>query len=455
MLVDCTDWPADPAFADLFRVLAPDNVLRLAQRQRRETDRSAGGTWSRCQVIEALYDPGKHVRIAYALHGDHSIQPRRTWPEAEIIYVRYPVRIPMSRRGWVVTDRGFSMEFYRFPNDRRLRGLRKFTGRADAAALWQRWLNQDEPGLDLEPDSLRRALMRYVPEQKWIVQLRAQCRDHVAEETVKRAIAVRSADSESCRALYDRTLDVRRALVNTERGFRVPKPVALDHRLGLLAVQWMWGRSLLDSLLHGDPTEILGRVADALQIFHKAPIENLTPLDPGSYLKRAEVCAADIHTVLSALTPLVHSIIDSLKRHVPQGDASLHGPIHNDFHWNQLQLKRDRVTILDLERCAWGDPLVDVATFVTQLSVLDVRDDLGVTGESASQWAETFLRVWESTTGCQVHVGRLRWYSAVALLVLARGTLRHLRSHWPARTQRYLQRAFMTLNSPQSLKGAV
>ena len=68
----------------------------------------------------------------------------------------------MSRRGSIVRVDVCDIEVYRFPNDRRLRGLRKFAGRDRAARAWQRWLDQDETGLELQPDTLRRSLLRYV-----------------------------------------------------------------------------------------------------------------------------------------------------------------------------------------------------------------------------------------------------------------------------------------------------
>ena len=65
--------------------------------------------------------------------------------------------------------------------------------------------------------------------------------------------------------------------------------------------------------------------------------------------------------------------------------------------------------------------------FAAQLSILPVRGDVSVSSAEASEWRQAFLSAWELTTGTALDVGRLRWNSAVALLVLARGMTRHLR----------------------------
>ncbi len=166
MLMNRADWPADPSFAEIFPILAPPGMLRLLREQLVGEDADRRASWTNCRVIEALYDPGEHVRVAYVLSCGESIKPQRAWPEGDVVYIRSPVRAPMSRRGTVARVGRLKLEVYRFPNDRRLRGLRKFARRDTAAASWQRWLGEDEPAIELQTDTLRRALMRYVPEHK-------------------------------------------------------------------------------------------------------------------------------------------------------------------------------------------------------------------------------------------------------------------------------------------------
>lgn len=440
MLTSRTDWPADPSFAATFAALEPHNLLGVLRSQLVREDAERRDSWTSCRVIEALYDPGEHVRVAYVLTNNDRLNPQRAWPEGDIVYLRYPVRNPMSRRGTLIRVGDCELEAYRFPNDRRLRGLRKFARRDSAAESWQRWLRQDEPAIDLQTDTLRRGLMRYVPEQKWIIHLRAKCHDSLSEQAGKRAVAVRSADVSVCKAIYDRTVGLAAALHGVDEAFRIPRPVALDTRLGLLAVKWAWGRTLLEMLQSTPPNEVMSRVAVGLHAFHQARVGWLTEITVDDQLESAGQCARDIGIVLPELSPLIESVLAGLSRDRPERGGA-RATVHNDFHWNQLRIKRDRMTVMDLERCGIGDPLIDVATFVTQISMLAVRGDIAVTIDQAAKWKQAFVEAWESVTGSPIDDGRVRWYSTIALLTLARGMIRHLRPGWPELARMFVERA--------------
>ncbi len=253
----------------------------------------------------------------------------------------------------------------------------------------------------------------------------------MALEPCKRAVAVRSAGAAACKDLYARTVQLRRALVDIDEAFRIPRPVALDTKLGLLVVQWAWGKTLLEFLQTSDSREVMERVAVGLHSLHGAQVDGLPVVTVEDSLASADRCAKDIASVRPMLGPALESVMGALRRTVPADSGEAVAVIHNDFHWNQLRVKRNRMTLLDLERCAIGDPCIDVATFTTQISMLATRGDVQVSGAQAAQWRQAFLEAWESTTRVPVNVDRLQWYSVVALLTLARGMIRHLRPGWP------------------------
>ena len=433
MLTNPSDRPCDPAFAGLFEALSPQRFLSALSRYAGKPKATAAPPMdaaSHCAVIEALYDPGSHVRIAYVI-SDKPLSVLRSWPAGEVFYARYPVRQPMSRRGFVMCTEGFDVEVYRFPNDRRLRGMRKFNGRDRAAEVWQRWLEREEPGFKLASDTLRRGLLRYVPEQKWVIHLHAQVRGDAAEDGEKRAVAVRSADVQHCKTMYERLLSLRRVRNDFDGAFRILKPVALDTHLGLLVTRWSWGDSLLDMLRRHDPQHVMNHVAAGLGALHRMPIEGLETINTAQRLSAAQDCARDLEAVLPSLKTALESLLAELSHRCPEDDLAHYATCHNDFHWNQLRGRPERLTILDVECMALGDPWMDVATFVTQLSMLPRRPELAVETKEAAAWSQAFLTAWQSNRGGALDDDRINWYSAIALLVLARGLMRHLRRGWP------------------------
>lgn len=443
MLTNPSDWPTDPSFGDIFSACSPPTLM-AALEGKFEGDRA--GPWSHCTAIEALYDPGQQLRVAYAL-SDKPLPLRRVWPEGDVIYLRYPVRSPMSRRGRVMSINGFEFEVYRFPNDRRLRGLRKFGGRDLAAKAWQKWLRNDEPELILDPASLRRSLLRYVPEQKWIIQLHVQCREGTTGKAEKRAVAVRSADAQQCKTIFERAAALRRVRNEFDGAFRILKPVALDTDLGLLAVRWAWGDSLLEMLRKHDSGPVMHSVAAGLHALHRMPVQGLKTVSTADHLASAEQSVRDLGMALPSLAKACEALLGELSRRCPEDDPAARATCHNDFHWNQFRGRPERLTVLDLERLALGDPCVDVATFVAQLSMLPHRSELDVTPSEAASWSRAFLASWEAVTGNLPDNARLKWYSAIAQLVLARGMMRHLRSGWPELARRCVESASCLLVS--------
>ncbi len=445
MLANPSDWPCDPVFGDVFAVLSPDRVGSVL---RASFDESL----SHCSIIEALYDPGVQVRIAYAL-SDRPLRPGRAWPDGQVFYLRYPVRRPMSRRGEIFSIDGHELELYRFPNDRRLRGLRRFSKRENATEVWQSWLNESEPQLTLQPETLRRELLRYVPEQKWIVRLSAQCHDADKGADERRTIAIRSAEARLCRTLHDRSRALRRAVREHTGAFHVPRAMVLDADLGLLATRWAWGDSLLDMLRANDPVSVMNRVATGLGVLQRLSIDGLQTVRSADRLRSAGECVRDLGAVLPAAKRSFEALLSELSRRCPADDPAHSCTCHNDFHWNQIRGQPDRLTILDLERCALGDPWVDLATFRIQLAMLPHRPHLHVSTAEAAGWWQAFRSAWESqplSGSPKFDDERVRWHSAIALLVLARGMMRHLRTGWPELADRCLESAMSTLGSSKT-----
>ncbi len=307
--------------------------------------------------------------------------------------------------------------------------------------------------MTLQPDTLRRELLRYVPEQKWIVRLSAQCHDADKGADEKRTIAVRSADAGLCRTLHDRSRALRRAVREHEGAFHVPRAMVLDADLGLMATRWAWGDSLVEMLRANDSASVMGRVAAGLRVLQRLSIDGLETVRAADRLASARECVRDLGAVLPKLKQSLEAVLAELSGRCPADDPTHVCTCHNDFHWNQFRGQPDRLTILDLERCALGDPCVDVATFRIQLAMLPHRAQLQVSATEAADWSQAFRSAWESESGAGspgLDETRIRWHSAIALLVLARGMMRHLRPGWPELADRCLESAMSALGSSKT-----
>lgn len=418
--------PVDAMLGDLRGVLSPGRVLDACRAELARIEPHVRGAWRDCRVIEALYHPGRYVRVAYVLLADPATPAEREWPQGEIVYLHAPVRQPVSRRGEVLRIGGVEFEAYAFPNDRRLREMRRFAGKESSLAAWQEWLRVAGDASELDGESLQRLLMRYVPEQKWVIRLRAEARG-AGRVSGKLRLAVRVGDADAVGELENR----HRRLSASARGaagpLAIPDVVGSDAQAGLLGVEWLRGDALLDALAQRDSAETLALLARALHDFHRLDHAGCVVGPAGEVSERVRAAAADLSAAYPELTDAMREIVeaaDSL-RDSPAPTVLL----HNDFHWNQVTIRRERVAMLDLERVSLGDALIDVGNFVAQLRMLPLRDDLDqpVDAALAERWAGQFLEAWRCETGQAIDAERFALAAALSRIELARGLMRHLR----------------------------
>jgi hypothetical protein len=432
MLTPLIPLPVETSLSAISACLDPFVVLEAARGELRRVDEEARARWREARMIEAIYHPSRYLRIVYALVDEPETPATRTWPEGQLVYLHAPVRRPMSRRGEIILIGGYPVEAYCFPNDRRLRGLRTFARKDLAAAAWEAWAEQTGDTARMDESSMQRLLVRYVPEQKWVVRLRAEWSSATGGTPVKRRLAVRSASPASCRTLLSRHHALTQQAASGHSGFTVPAILGGDVDRGLIAFEWLRGNTLVEELRRVDERAVMAAVVRAIRGFHAAEV----PALPRVSNAEANDSASDAVTDLETACPDLREPLNEIRRRLPEGleeeDNGDSVTLHNDLHWNQFSIKGGRFAILDLERMARGDATVDVANFATQLQMLGCRPDIDVDQEAAERWRRTFLTCWEADVGRPLPRARFHALAARSRLELARGMLRHLRPDWPA-----------------------
>lgn len=422
--------PSDPVLDSVLACVDPASMLAACSEQLSAVDSVVRRSWRQARIIEALYHPGRYVRVAYAFLTDSSIPDHRVWPRGDIVYVHAPVRSPMSRRGIILRLGDAEVEVYRFPNDRRLRGLRKFVSQEPAVTIWQKWMDQDGAGERIDPKTLQRFLLRYVPEQKWIARLRAETIQQASRKVHKRRIVIRSASPPLCATLLARFAALRRFSKESKTPFHAVRVVGHDARLGLLGVKWAQGRSLFEVLQEEPTKDVLHKVVTVIRSFHTSSVPDLPRITLPGLLSWGQDAVDDLSSACPDLRDSIVQVGATLKRRLSEIDGCPLVTLHNDLHWNQIRVDGDRFTLLDLERMAVGDPLIDVANLATQLRMLGHRPEFPVDPVTTQRWTEEFIRQWEHLSQERVDAVRFRCYAVLSLLSLARGMMRHLRQGW-------------------------
>jgi len=424
----CQDLPRDERLDGVLSRLDPADMLAVLRAQLSDVAPEVRDRWRKIVALDAAYHPARYVRIAFALLSDPDTPGNRVWPEGDLVYLHAPVRRPMSRRGQVIRVGEDDVEVYRFPNDRRLRGLRKFASATSAPERWQHWIERNGRAEVLDAATLQRRFIRYTPEYKWIIRLRAEVRDPATGEIAKRRIAVRCASPASCRGLARRHAVASRVLSRISDDVRVPQVLGWEADAGLLAVEWDRGDPLLEALKSDD--RAIEAFAHALRWLHGAQIPGLPTLASERVGESIAAAVKELAVVCPELAGIVTEMANDLCRGL--GDLEPVHPVtlHNDLHLHQVLAKRGRFTFLDLERMSLGDPLIDIANFAAQLSILPHRRDFAVEPERAARWRARFLASLFEQTGEVFDDPRFHWFAAAAFLRHAHGAMRHLRPGW-------------------------
>ncbi len=296
---------------------------------------------------------------------------------------------------------------HEFPNDDRLRRLRWYT---DSRKL-KRSLGPELGVLACEErlsgSRTTTEVLRYIPERRVVVRI-----DPATSEGSLPPMLLRYSTSPSG------SLMNRLATHLLAHGVPTPEPIAVaeNGRVGItrFVSGAEWRHLPADSEY---PTEALAAALDSL---HRTP-----PL-PRIPLRRVK---DDLARVVSGLETLsrrldgVESLVGQLGRLLSSRtppDTSYPSVVHGDLHGGNILVDDGHVTLIDLERLAVGDPLMDLGRLVGYA-------DPGPDHTRALTVVESYLR---GDGAGAPDATRLSWYTAGDMIDRALMSVRRCRSGW-------------------------
>lgn len=115
--------------------------------------------------------------------------------------------------------------------------------------------------------------------------------------------------------------------------------------------------------------------------------------------------------------------------------ARVVGPVHGDFHLANVLVDEDRVTLIDLDQLAYGDPALDAGRFLAALRVSALR----VAGSPAAlePAQDGFLEQYLAQAGEEE--SRVRLFESACLLTAAATGFRLQRAGWTENADRLLE----------------
>jgi aminoglycoside phosphotransferase (APT) family kinase protein len=253
-----------------------------------------------------------------------------------------------------------------FPYDYRLPGLlRLFQG---APEMVEPIVNELGDG----PWTVEQATAttaRYRPDMRGMVRLDVAVRGSGGELATRRAYAKVYREGEEARRAHHVLRVLAEGTAREDHGFAVARPIAYVEEWQTLLLGEVPGTRLLQIVRRrddaGEAAVAVRQAARAVAGFHQFPFpEGLLPVAAQDQEERL----ATVAETLRANNPGVASDVDRLVEEIGGAlDGSPLMPTHFDLKQGHMLVDEERVGLLDFDKLALGDPLIDVANLVATL----------------------------------------------------------------------------------------
>ena len=326
-----------------------------------------------------------------------------------------------------------------FPADARLRGLRSVASMDKLKRSLAEVHALGPAGCRVRGRGSRLAVLRYKPERRLVASADVELAGPDGWRG-RRQVVLRHFGDATGAALHDRSRRLR-----AEVGHLVPRPLGSLLEGRLFVEEEVEGRGLAGAALAGagDAAEA---VVLALLRLHGSGVDLGPARPPAAALVSVAGGLGAVALVAPGLAPQVARVIALLSSRCPDAASSV--PVHGDLHLDQVLVGRSGAVLVDFERAARGDPLLDVGGLVAHLRVLGHRQPASrpALGRFEARLVETYLAGAPRRRGADLGFAVACGLAQQALLAC-----RQLEPGWPARAQVALEEAALAARDFRTL----
>ncbi len=282
----------------------------------------------------------------------------------------------------------------------------------------------------------RVSTVRYRPLQGATLRYVVQARDGDGGRTEQRTFYVKLYRNGADDRAYDIVRSLERAAADRRIGFDVAPVVARCESQSVLVMGAASGTSLDRLVAQGHSiTAAAVSVATALATLHTGDIATLRVYGHDEFVAQARRAGTLIQWAYPAVRNELAKLVDVLQR-VPREPLSR--PVHGDLKGDHVFLDGDRVSIIDFDNFAAGEPMIDAAMMTARLATLSLTKNVDEVdaGEAADAFIGRYLSLVPESWGekfapCYAH----------ALLQIALYCVRHQEKDWRNKLESLLHRA--------------
>jgi aminoglycoside phosphotransferase (APT) family kinase protein len=422
---------ADVAFPGLATALDTDATLDLLRAHFRRA--RADVALRSVDVVDVRYEPGRRCDLLYRVRGDDPLTGKGTRqllaarlvraddrpaepPRALVERYRAaaPALIPMP---WAFLDQ-LRLELHAHPVDAHMPSLFDALSADHMARRFERlWAARK-----LRVRSVQLESLGYTPAARaaFAYEVLAESRK-TREPELRRLIGKMHAKKPAARLFSGAW-----ALWSAARGrIEFAPPVGFDAVTNLTFQERVEGERLGSLAKNGAFVRHVRQTAKYIARLHRLELPLATRRKPQEEAGVVHRWSAVLTTIRPDLAPRIAALRDRLAAELERR-VELKAPVHGDFHHTNVLVAGDRVTIIDLDEMAFGDPLLDVGRFMASMRIPSLRAFGTLDGLEGAR--EAFLR--EYLLNNAEDERRARLFEAATLFTAAASAFRIQRASW-------------------------
>jgi aminoglycoside phosphotransferase (APT) family kinase protein len=212
--------------------------------------------------------------------------------------------------------------------------------------------------------------------------------------------------------------------------FGVPRPAGVDTSSSVFYQEHAAGADAATLVDAGTLKTVMGTVGRVHRELHALPVADAPPWDLGRYLVDVERDLQWIAFMVPGSNRRLARVAARLAARVPDPAGAERAFCHGDFVVSQLLLDGGRVTALDFDLAAIGDPYRDIAMLIASLP-FDVPYLGAAPAAEVERARDAYLSAYAERAGTPIDARRLAWYRVCAAIYHVAMRIRKGRSDRP------------------------
>lgn len=399
----------DPKLPQLQKVLSESYMLDYFRNYFDGNTSNGTGKIIQCQIIERIYHPGKQCYITYKVSCSPGGGEQIWFAQVQGLHIAKKTQGQWQSINTMCFPE-LGMFLWCFPHDPRLTSLVELADPRRVPSVLPKLFNEKLNGI-MDHNHIGIKPLKYVPTRGCTISIQFQ--NSLAKRHTK-ILAKIYGDTRGSK-VYDvmKQLWCRQQL-NPYKTFGVIEPLGYDEKRRVLWQGWCQGDNFVNFARKNGLDSTCSVIANGLASLHQSKLLGLPIYSQEENFKKLRERSSRLITFHKEFEAPLFRLVSGISDIKVLWRPTVMTPIHGDFNHSQILFWQDKAIFIDFDSASFGDPLYDVAHFISCLYRL-VDEELFALQE-VTRAAKHFLRTYERKVPWAVSDEALRGHLATVLI---------------------------------------